>query len=45
MPAVPTPFHQYAEEIGRYLAEDRERDATVRERYEAPVEGPSENLD
>ena len=44
MPAVPTPFHQYAEEIGRFLAEDRARDAEQKRREQAP-EGPSENTD
>ncbi len=44
MPADPTPFHQYAEEIGRFLAEERARDAE-RERRQDPPEGPSENTD
>ena len=44
MTAVPTPFHQYAEEIGTFLAEDRARDAKRESRGDAH-EGPSENTD
>ncbi len=41
---APTPFHQQAEEIGMFLAEDRARDARRDVRDESP-EGPSENVD
>jgi hypothetical protein len=44
MPAVPTPFHQYAEDFGQFLAEERARDAEVKLREEVP-KGPSENTD
>ena len=44
-----TPFHQQAEEIGLFLAEDRARDEEldnrdVDNRNESP-DGPSENTD
>ncbi len=44
MPAITTPFHQQAEDVGKFLSEDRERDAH-RTGREQPVEGPSENAD
>ena len=39
-----TPFHQQAEDIGRFLAEDRARDAQLNDRDDFPI-GPSENTD
>ncbi len=44
MPAVPTPFHQYADDIGQFLAEERAREAEQKRRELALV-GPSENTD
>ncbi len=44
MPATPNPFQQYAEEIGRFLAEERAREA-ARHHLEVSSEGPSENTD
>ncbi len=44
MPADPTPFHHYADEIGQFLAEERARDAEQTRRELVP-EGPSENTD
>jgi len=41
---APTPFHQQAEDIGRFLAEDRARDAKRDDRTDY-LEGPSENTD
>ena len=46
MPANIAPFHQQAEDVGKFLidARDRERDAHREERPERPP-GPSENAD
>ncbi|MGO9750175.1 MAG: hypothetical protein ACLP8S_09375 [Solirubrobacteraceae bacterium] len=44
MPATLTPFHEYAEDIGEFLAEDRAREAERNRRQES-AEGPSENTD
>jgi len=44
MPGIPTPFHQQAEDIGRFLVEDRARDARRNHRDDVP-QGPSENTD
>jgi hypothetical protein len=46
MPADIAPFHQQAEDVGRFLidARARERDAHRPERPERPS-GPSENAD
>ena len=41
---APSPFHQQAEDIGRFLAEDRARDARTNDRDDY-AEGPSENAD
>ena len=41
---APTPFHQQAEEVGVFLAEDRARDAQLDD-HDEPPEGPSENAD
>ncbi len=41
---APTPFHQQAEDIGVFLAEDRALDAQRGDHEESP-EGPSENTD
>jgi len=41
---APTPFHQQAEEIGLFLAEDRARDLELDNLDESP-DGPSENTD
>lgn len=38
------PFHQQAEDIGRFLAEDRARDAQPDDRDDS-AQGPSENTD
>jgi hypothetical protein len=38
------PFHQQAEDVGRFLAAERAREAAQSQRVE-PVEGPSENTD
>ncbi|MGA2926944.1 MAG: hypothetical protein ABSG43_13285 [Solirubrobacteraceae bacterium] len=49
--AVPTPFHQQAEEIGNYIFEDRarlakrDRLAKRNRRETSPQDGPSENTD
>jgi hypothetical protein len=39
-----TPFHLQAEELGKFLRDDRARDGKPR-REEPKVEGPSENVD
>jgi hypothetical protein len=39
-----TPFHQQAEEVGKFLVDERARDAE-RRRHEHRVDGPSENID
>jgi len=39
-----TPFHQQADDIGMFLAEDRARDDELGDQDELP-EGPSENAD
>ena len=44
MPDNPNPFHQYAEEIGAFLAEARAQDAERSRRRESN-DGPSENTD
>lgn len=44
MPGVPTPFHQQAEDVGRFLAEERDRDARRKHTEDVP-QGPSENTD
>jgi hypothetical protein len=44
MPETPNPFHQYAEEIGAFLAEARAQDAE-RIRRQVSNDGPSENTD
>ena len=46
MPANIAPFHQQAEDVGKFLidARARERDAQREERPERP-NGPSENAD
>ena len=41
---APTPFHQQADDIGLFLAEDRALDAQLDDPDEYP-EGPSENID
>jgi hypothetical protein len=41
---APTPFHQQADDIGSFLAEDRARDAQADDRDDFPT-GPSENTD
>ena len=43
MPDVAIPFHQQAEEIGRFLFEDRARDAASH--HEDSIDWPSENFD
>lgn len=47
MATIPAPFHEYAEEIGNYLAEDRAREAALRARQENtfPVNSPTESAD
>ena len=42
--ATTTPFHQQAEDVATFLAEDRARDAE-RDRLNDSREGPSENTD
>ncbi len=44
MPATISPFHQYAEEIGEFLFQERAREAE-RNRPKESNEGPSENTD
>jgi hypothetical protein len=44
MPANIAPFHQQAEDVGKFLLDARARDAERSERRERPT-GPSENAD
>ncbi len=44
MPANPNPFQQHAEDIGRFLAQERARE-DARAHREESCEGPSENTD
>lgn len=44
MLGVPCPFHEQAEQIGTFLAEDRARDARHGKPETKPA-GPSENTD
>ncbi len=43
MVSTPTPFHQHAEEIGRFLFEDRALDNE--RHHEDSIDWPSENAD
>jgi hypothetical protein len=44
MPANIAPFHEQAEEFGKFVLEARAREAERSERRECPT-GPSENTD
>jgi hypothetical protein len=44
MLGAPAPFHQQAEDVGTFLAQDRARDAQ-RNGRDKSQEGPSENTD
>jgi len=42
---APSPFHQQAEDVGIFLAEDRARDLKPDDDRDELPEGPSENID
>ncbi len=44
MPANIAPFHQQAEDVGKFLLDARAREAEHGEHHERPT-GPSENAD